>query len=119
MGRKTTSPPAMRLLSPASASTLQAGPLRLNALTRPMSPNVGSRSPGPPNAGWDKTPEAIAEVGTTPFTILEMICVGDLCSFFMVAAPLLVVWTLRLHEDLVGQLRFATRDRFHRQFPKP
>src|SRR5215469_4329458 len=88
-----------------------------------MSPNVGSRSPGAANDGCAKSPEAIAVLGRTPFTILGMICVGDLCSFFTVVAPLLVVWMLRLHEDLIGlgisELRLATRNRFHRQFPKP
>src|SRR6516165_9430928 len=64
-----------------------------------MSPNVGSRSPGAANDGCAKSPEAIAVLGRTPFTILGMICVGDLSSIFMVVAPLLVVWTLRLHED--------------------
>src|SRR5215467_9825252 len=76
----------MRLLSPAGAWTPQAGPLRLNpAPTRPMSPNAGSRSPGAPNDGCDKSPEAIAVVGTIPLVILEI--TSDFCGFVMVVTP--------------------------------
>src|SRR5215469_14636770 len=51
-------------------------------LARPISPNVGSRSPGAPHEGGERNPEAIAVVGTIPLVILEI--TSDFCGFVIV-----------------------------------